>query len=119
MESTVNPEKTAQLNTDSNSYMIVLYNGLETITKKEIILESFLAKIKKVEFNGKARYRVKNIVSPYHLIQENEEDYIEKETGLTVKKVSESSDQEIEYEFDTVTDEDLEEPDISEYQIEE
>ena len=118
-ESTVNPEKIAKLNSDENTYVFILYNGLETANKKEIILMSLFANIKKGEFNGKDCYIVKNIISPYRLIQDNEKDYIDKETGLIVKKVSEETDSEIQYEFGTVTDEDFEEPDISEYTVEE
>lgn len=119
MESTINPEKTAKLNSSESTYVMFLYNGLETITKKDIFIESLLANIKSEECNGKKCYKVKNIVTPYHVIQDGEEDYIEKETGLTIRKVTKDYTQELQYEFDTVTDEDFEEPDISEYTIEE
>ena len=92
---------------------------------------SLMARIRSVEQNEKDCYEVTYVYSSNILMPAEGEFaiYIEKETGLTVKNkngaiVNENGTEEpividYEYKFDSVTDEDLVEPDISEYKIQE
>lgn len=87
----------------------------------ERIINSILTSIKTVKIDGKEFYEVSGKYSPSTLYSENTEKisvYVEKETGLTIKKVEiiNENGQKVEntttfeYKFDSVTDEDVKEP---------
>lgn len=111
--------KTAQINSPS-SMSVTIVNCFDTDNNWQRFVMGAIAKIKKVDYNGKEVYAVTNFVSPYTLATENGEiTYIEKETGLLVKFVQNNLVSEKEYEFDTVTDDIFIEPDIGQYKIQE
>ena len=94
-------------------------NCLITENTFQKILACFCATIQETEFNGKKCYIINNFTSPSYLysIGKNEF-YLEKETGLILKKNTDFSIQTIEYEFDNIDDSIFIKPDKSEYKIE-
>lgn len=128
-----------EVETDSGTEKIAMKSssgimGFQQITNrvytddiKHLISMSALSSIKSTVQNGKKCYRISYI----NLMFQNLDFgiIIEKETGLTVRDqngamVNENGDEipisiDYEYQFGTVTDEDLIEPDISEYKIQE
>lgn len=93
-------------------------NVLETTNLWQTFIYSFLAKIKNVEFNGKACYEISNFLTPYFEYDENNTVHIiEKETGLVVKSTFDNTEVIIEYSFDNVDDSVFVEPDIGEYTL--
>ena len=61
-------------------------------------------------YEGKECYRIKI---------DNQEELIEKDTGLLLKVTTEDDERILKYSFDNVTDEDVKMPDISEYELKE
>lgn len=55
----------------------------------------------------------------YYVKVNNQEELIEKETGLLLKTKNEEDERDLKYSFNTVTDEDVEKPDISQYTLQE
>lgn len=113
-----NPEgKKVQLNADS-IININIYNYLETNSNWKTLILSALNSIRNVEYNGKNCYVFKDIMS-FSTVNSsiNNEIYIEKDTGLFVKAVSNNSITEKQYEFNNVSDSIFEEPDIGQYEI--
>lgn len=111
--------KTVTLNADT-MMTVSLYNYLETDNTWQTILGSTLASVRKVEYDGKDCYLIKNFMSPMFLNGENtNEVYIEKDTGLYLKSVVDDITSEREYEFNNVDDSIFVEPDISQYTINE
>ncbi len=115
-----------------NSMQIVssekVYNYLETESLGEFLYGLLISsKISSVKCNGKDCYKIENFkVSGVLFPEYGMCLYIDKETGLIVRTEEGTSDSEgkiytqvsdYKYEFNTVTDEDLKEPDISEYKI--
>ncbi len=93
-------------------------NVLETANLWQTFIYSFLAKIKNVEFNGKACYEISDFLTPYFEYDENNTVHIiEKETGLVVKSTFDNTEVIIEYSFDNVDDSVFVEPDIGEYTL--
>ena len=79
-----------------------------------------MSKVKKVDYNGKECYSINNFLSPYYMYgTENNEVYIEKETGLLLKQTTDDITTEKEYEFNNVEDSIFIEPDISQYTLQE
>jgi len=125
-----NESKVAVLNSESIS-KIQIWNGLETTNLKDFILISLLSRITTENCNGKECYKIDTSYSQDILYSENKEAtfYIDKETGLLVRilngtEISESRDTvntltDYYYEFDNVTEQDLTEPDITQYKIQE
>ncbi len=110
--------KIAQL--DSGTIISInIYNQLETDNNWQTFLGSIFTKIKSTNYNGKECYIVKGFLSSNSLNFENAETYIEKDTGLFVKNISEDITTEREYEFDNVEDTIFTEPDLSQYTIQE
>lgn len=124
-------DKVAMLNSNSLPSFNQITNWFYTDDFKSLLLMSLMARIRSVEQNEKDCYEVTYVYSSNILMPAEGEFaiYIEKETGLTVKNkngaiVNENGTEEpividYEYKFDSVTDEDLVEPDISEYKIQE
>jgi len=94
------------ISVDITSY----FEGLTDNTMSKIWM-SMLLQMKKTEYNGKTCY----IVNP--LFDKSNVEYIEKDTGLSVKVMMFDETVEKEYEFNNVTDEIFTEPDISQYRI--
>jgi len=109
---------------------IQIVNWLHTDNSLQLIFMSLVSSVKSEEYNGKECYRISNFYSSDILYSENESTaYIDKETGLVVKMTNGTFTDsngnstkivtEYEYSFNTVTDSDLIEPDISQYTIQE
>lgn len=120
--------KVAVLNSMSLTARDKVYNNLETESAWEFIYGLvFSSKISSVKCNDKDCYKIENFKVSGMLYPEYGMClYIDKETGLIVrveegvpdnngKMYTQVSD--YKYEFNTVTDEDLKEPDISEYKV--
>ena len=114
-----NGNKTVNLDyTKAMSVGIENNNVLETANLWQTFIYSFLAKIKNVEFNGKACYEISDFLTPYFEYDENNTVHIiEKETGLVVKSTFDNTEVIIEYSFDNVDDSVFVEPDIGEYTL--
>lgn len=123
-------DKIAMLNSNGLPSKMEIRNLLDDIETKQFIFLAMLASIRNTDLNGLKCYKIGNFLSPNILMLDtNFEIYIEKETGLIIKEqngtfTDENGNKEpvitdYEYQFDCVTDEDLVEPDISEYKIQE
>ena len=99
--------KSAQLDTDYIS-TVHIFNNLETENDFQTFLLSMIVKIKSAKYNDKECYIIKF---------ENEQYYIDKETGLLLKNISNNVNVDREYEFNNVSDEIFIEPDIGQYQL--
>ena len=106
-----------------------VYNHLETENFWEFIVGIFSSNISTVKCNDKDCYKIDNFITSEVLFPEQGMCvYIDKETGLIVRLEEGVRNNETggfytqvsdyKYEFNTVTDEDLKEPNISEYKIE-
>lgn len=114
-------QKIAFLNTNGMPSKLKVENTCELYTKKAnnmIILELLKTKIKNIKYNDKDCYLINNSLN-YNM-------YVEKETGLIVKKnmqqyIKGNTDKYDEYKytysFNNVTDDKFIEPDISQYKI--
>lgn len=91
------------------------------------IFDSISTNIKSVKIDGKECYEISSKHNSNVLYDENTKEvlmYVEKDTGLLIKQVVATKNNEekittCEYKFDCVTDEDIIEPDISQYKIQE
>ena len=107
-------EKTAKLNTKAQ-ISVDPYNTLQTENWWQLIIVSMKASIKPVTFDGQPCYYIANF-EPSMV----DGIYINKETGLLVGVTEQEPETTLYvYEFNTVTEKDFVEPDISEYKIEE
>ena len=122
-------KRTTDLNASSATHT-VLPNYTHSMSFIERIIIALNTNIKTTSIDGKECYELSGMHSPIFLYHENSISmslYIEKETGLPIKlveKIEEDGEEkeyltEYEIKFDVVTDEDLKEPDISEYTIQE
>ena len=110
--------KVATLNSNEIPSSAMIIDYWSEIPVKEFIKTALFSKITSEEYNGKDCYKVSNYPLSsllYSADDENFEVYWEKETGLMIN----SGLAEFEYQFNCVTDEDLVEPDISQYTIQE
>lgn len=99
---------------------VQIVNVLQTDNDWQTFLYSIIAKVRKVELNGKECYRIDNFFSPYYLFGiEKNEAYLEKDTGLLVKQVMDETTTQKEYDFNNVDDSIFVEPDISQYSLQE
>ena len=114
---------------------IQIDNALYTENLWQFALRAIFSDIKSEECNGKQCYKIEValvpvVFSPDYLYSENAKTtiYFDKETGLKVREfngTAEKNEEKINivsdyhYEFDNVKDEDLKEPDISQYKIQE
>lgn len=122
--------KRAKLN-EKIGFFKDLNNQFETENWWELFKASVFANIKEETFNGKECYYISNFNGPYS--ETTEGMYVEKDTGLPISvmgyeilNASEVSTDtkkrspiyEYTYEFNTVTEEDFVEPNVSEYEVE-
>lgn len=122
-----NNGKTAFLNSETNLKIFNNSNSIYENMKQHFIKNSILASIRSVKCNGVDCYYISNFQN--NIIPNGQGDYgiyIDKETGLpirilggTVGSSREINDTIIDYyyEFNTVKDEDIQEPDIAKYRI--
>lgn len=109
-----------------------LSNQFKTENWWELLKASVFAKIETTTFNGKECYYIEGFNGPNS--ETTKGMYVEKDTGLTISvngsevEVSEDFSEETKkrlpvyeytYEFDTVTEDDFVEPNISEYEVQE
>lgn len=82
-----------------------IYEHLKTDNNWQTFIYSAMARITSEEYNGKQCYRIDNFLSQY-FINDNIKNvvYIEKDTGLTLKLVTDKEIVMREYEFNTVDD---------------
>ena len=121
-----NGYKTAILNTEGLSKIEVL-NVLKTSNFIEFIRIAFTSKIATENCNGKECYKIDYYPSNIVTEKGNAIIYVDKETGLIVrmlsgKDVSENGEiinliSDYYYEFNNVTEEDMKEPDLTQYEI--
>ena len=121
-------EKVAILDSEGLPTSAGIISWVRTDNIVQLISMSITSHIKTENCNGKECYKISNFYSNNLLYSEGKNEvYIEKETGLTIKAINgtavdeNGNEQEIiseyEYKFGVVTDDDLKEPDISEYKI--
>jgi hypothetical protein len=113
-----NDSKIAKLGSGTLLEMYNL-NYIETESNWQTFLWGSQASIKSTQYNGKECYIVKGFESSMAIAYDSEQAYINKETGLVEKLVSDDSTSErvYEYEFDNVDDSIFVEPDISQYTL--
>ena len=110
--------KIATIGTDGVSLAISIYNGVESDSTWHTILSSIVAFVGSEKVNGKDCYVVNNFPSFVNLMFEGTNKYyIEKETGLLIKSITNDIISEREYDFNYIDDSVFVEPDISEYTI--
>lgn len=105
---------------DSGASMTISVNNyMQTDNTWQTFLLGAFAKIKSVNYNGKACYEISNICFPNYLLSGDKGDkvYIEKATGLGLKEITSNTVTEREYEFDNVNDAIFTEPDVSQYTL--
>lgn len=115
-----NKSKIAILNVENASMSNSIDNWVSTQGLRHTISSSLMCSIKSEKINGIDCYKITNFYPSQSLMSdfENPSFYINKETGLMIKNNDYGSSY-FEYTFDVVTDQDLIEPDINEYTIQE
>lgn len=116
-----------KLNEENQTSYSVLVNLANTDNLVARIVTSIMTKINEVELDGRECYKLSGKYGTTFMYEPNTKmvyAYIEKETGLLVKLVELMNDGKeyittYEYKFDIVTDENLKEPDASEYILQE
>lgn len=122
----VDGQKIAQLNTQGGVGAQTIYSDIYTYNFAETLIMALCSSIKSADCNGKECYYIKNVISS-DIIGTGRNVYIDKQTGLLVRATGGVTGSEVRvdlindysYEFDTVTDNDLKEPDVSLYKINE
>ena len=123
-------EKIALLNSNGLPSKTSVVNYIDTNNFWQLLLMSVFSSAKSVECNGRDCYYIGKSFSPNILFAEGKNGvYIDKETGLPIRAfngtvVNNNGDifdiiVDYKYEFNTVTEEDLKEPNIQEYVIQE
>ena len=111
-------EKIAKLNTDALGLTVQIYNSLESDSIWHTFLSSIFTYIKTTKMNDKDCYIVGNYRSFIGLMPVGKNEYyIEKDTGLMIKSITNDLVSERKYEFDNVDDNVFVEPDINEYKL--
>lgn len=121
----MNGSKIAELNQGEISTKMEIPNYLQTNDIKDFISLLFKAKITTVKCNGKECYEIRNIGNSNLVYTENGYAiiYVDIETGLIERVVRNNTEnkedivQDYTYEFDNITDGDIKEPNISEYEV--
>ena len=114
----VGDKKVAKLDQDLTYNCEISY--LDTENLWELLKISMFSRVDSVMFNGKECYRV---INDSGIITNEIMMYIDKETGLIVREVYVVSNEDVdyisdyEYSFDTVKDEDVVGPNVTEYSI--
>lgn len=120
-------EKTVELN-QKVTIAESIYNPLYTENWWYTLFASVPASVSNKEFNGKECYYITNFSTPFN--DSRDGIYVDKETGLIIRGITTTQTMtggdkfilptiDYVYEFNTVTEEDFIEPDISEYEIQE
>lgn len=112
-------EKTVQTYEEENNInnTTIIMNYTECVTFSEKVVNSIVTNIKTEEIDGKECYVIHGLYNGNIMYEAGTEKvvvYIEKETGLPLKRVDIAKDKEFvttyEYKFGAVTDEDMKEP---------
>ena len=112
--------KVANIDNDGATTRIEIYNGVESDSKWHTFLSSMFAYIRSEKIDGKDCYVISNFQSFITLTPVGKNEYyVEKDTGLMIKSVTNDQTAMKEYEFNNVADSIFIEPDISKYAIEE
>lgn len=99
---------------------IEVNNYLKTDNNWQTFLACTKAKIKKVDYDGKECYLIDNFITPMFINGEQENKaYIEKDSGLCLRMITDGEVVERKYEFNNVDESVFEEPDISQFTIQE
>lgn len=105
-------------------------NPAYSMSKRELIVNAIVTSIKTKKIDGKDYYMLSSKMNTNFLYNTNTTKmtiYVEKDTGLTTKIVEDVNEngeikeiyKDFEYKFNNVTDEDISEPDNSEYKMQE
>lgn len=122
------PTRGSHIENNSSSSYSVIRNFAYSMNLSEKILNSFVTKIKSVKVDGKECYELSSSNNSNFLYSQNVSEiivYVEKNSGLPVKAIEIINENGIksenitnfEFEFNTVTDEDIKEPNNSEYEL--
>ena len=119
----VGGEKTAKLN--FGELRTSISNDIYPNNFYQDIIMAMFSSITSEECNGKQCYKIRNIPKDITSVLPNEILYIEKDTGLEIKRINYNDLDEpenyistnFEYQFNTITDEDVKEPNINEYTV--
>ncbi len=110
-------KKTATLARATTIPSIEIINTFENNSKFSTFISCLFAAIGEEDYNGTRVYAIKNYPSTAILNTEEDTTYVEKETGLLIKMEDSFGEFERTYEFDTVTDSEFLEPDLTGYEI--
>lgn len=110
-------KKTATLARATTIPSIEIINTFENNSKFSTFVSCLFAAIGEEDYNGTRVYAIRNYPSTSILNTEEETTYVEKETGLLLKMEDSFGEFERTYEFDTVTDSEFLEPDLTGYEI--
>lgn len=121
------PVRGSHIETEAPATISTIVNFGYSMSIPERIINSICTSIKSTEVNGKDCYELSGIMSSNYTTSKDSKvkAYTEKETGLPVKYIEYDKDNnqnvitttEYEYKFNCVTDEDLAEPDESQYEL--
>ena len=109
-------EKIANLDSKIN-IDVNLYNQLECASKWKTFWSSMTAHVENITYNSKDCYLIENFMSESSL-GEKAKLYIEKDTGLLIRCITENEEQNKSYVFGEVDNDIFVEPDLSQYDIE-
>lgn len=123
---TINGEKTAKLHHEVQ-ISVALQNPFYVENKFQLFLYAIPTSIKRTTFDGKECYYITNYKEPFSINEAGM--YLDQETGLPISYAGYETEftgsglgrmpaAEYKYEFNTVTEEDFVEPDLSEYKVE-
>lgn len=108
--------KTVRLNAGS-VIAVNIINQVESDNLWQTIFMSLIANIRKAKVNNKDCYAISNLLVTNIFSKDKQIEYLEKETGLSIKTETHFRTVEREYEFDNVDDSIFIEPDINQYAI--
>lgn len=118
--SNINGEKTANLNIENEFVGLYVDNIFEKDNYFEFLKSSVFATVKNTTFDGKECYYVLNFDRGNSVLSNGV--YVDKETGLVINEITYKYENEevypatsYVYEFDSVTEKDFAEPDVSNY----
>ena len=121
------PVRGSHIETEAPATISTIVNFGYSMSIPERIINSICTRIKSTEIDGKDCYELYGILGSNYLVSKGTKikAYAEKETGLPVKYIEYDKNNnqnvitttEYEYEFNCVTDEDLIEPDESQYEL--
>ena len=118
----------AHIEKETESSYTTISNPAYSVSKKEMIINAIVTSIKTKKIDEKDYYMLSSKMNTNFLYNTNTTKmtiYVEKDTGLTTKIVEEVNEngeikeisKDFEYEFNNVTDEEISEPDKSEYKM--